>query len=209
VDGTILYIHGRGGSAGEAARYRALCPGNRVLGLDYHGTTPWETREEILAAYDGLRRRDRDIIVAANSIGAYFAMNALQGKEISRALFVSPILDMEELICALLRRSGLSEAALAEKREIETPFGETLSWDYLCYVRAHPIVWTAPTCILRGERDDMTSRGTVQAFAERHGAEVTVLPGGEHWFHTEEQMAFHDAWVRRCLAAADDGRGTF
>lgn len=32
--------------------------------------------------------------------------------------------------------------------------------------------------------------------AERVGATLTVMPGGEHWFHTEEQMAFLDRWIK-------------
>ncbi len=27
------------------------------------------------------------------------------------------------------------------------------------------------------------------------GAELTVMPNGEHWFHTEEQMQFLDRWI--------------
>ena len=27
------------------------------------------------------------------------------------------------------------------------------------------------------------------------GAELTVMPEGEHWFHTPEQMRFLDAWL--------------
>jgi len=26
---------------------------------------------------------------------------------------------------------------------------------------------------------------------------LTVMKGGEHWFHTKEQMAFLDAWIKR------------
>lgn len=36
----------------------------------------------------------------------------------------------------------------------------------------------------------------MQDFAEKHQAELTVMEGGEHWFHTEEQMAFLDDWIR-------------
>ena len=38
---------------------------------------------------------------------------------------------------------------------------------------------------------------TISAFAEKTGAPLTVMPGGEHWFHTREQMAFLDAWLQR------------
>ena len=38
-------------------------------------------------------------------------------------------------------------------------------------------------------------RGDVRAFAEKTGAVLTVMPGGEHWFHTDEQMRFLDDWI--------------
>jgi hypothetical protein len=37
---------------------------------------------------------------------------------------------------------------------------------------------------------------TVSAFAKQHHADLTVMPGGEHWFHTEEQMQFLNHWIR-------------
>ena len=194
----ILYLHGKGGSADEAERYKALCPGYSVFGLDYQGATPWETKAEILTAYDKLAQND-SVTVIANSVGAYFAMNALQGKRVSRAFFISPIVDMEKLICDMMKRSGVSETELRKKREIKTAFGETLSWEYLRYVRENPVVWTAPTFVLYGDKDNLTSMETVRAFAENCGADLEVMRGGEHWFHTEQQMAFHDAWIRRHL----------
>lgn len=91
--------------------------------------------------------------------------------------------------------AGVTEQALAEKQEIPTAFGETLSWKYLTYVREHPVSWHIPTRILYGAHDNMTSPETVSAFAKRSGAELTVMPNGEHWFHTEEQMQFLDRWI--------------
>lgn len=38
---------------------------------------------------------------------------------------------------------------------------------------------------------------TISDFAGRIGAELTVMQGGEHWFHRQEQMRFLDAWIRR------------
>ena len=194
----ILYLHGKGGSADEAERYRTLCPGYFVVGLDYQGSAPWETKAEILAAYDALME-SHSVTVIANSIGAYFAMNALQGERVARALFISPIVDMEKLICDMMKWAHVTETELKEKREIRTAFGETLSWEYLRYVRENPIVWTAPTCVLYGDKDNLTSMETVRTFAESCGADLEVMQGGEHWFHTEKQMAFHDAWIRRRL----------
>ena len=195
----ILYVHGKGGSAGEADRLRTICPGFAVLGVDYRGELPWEAAPQIAAAYDEVRRQYDHIILLANSIGAYFAMLALGDRALDRALFVSPVLDMERLILDMMGRAGVSEQTLRERGEIPTDFGETLSWEYLSYVREHPIAWQAPTEILYAGGDHLVSRQSVERFAAEHGAGLTVLEDGEHWFHTEEQLAFLDNWVKKLL----------
>lgn len=195
----ILYVHGKSGSAGEADRFRAVCPGFDVLGVDYRGELPWEALPQIEAAYDEARQQYEHITLLANSIGAYFAMLALQGRAADMALFVSPVLDMERLILDMMAWAGVSEQVLREQGEIPTNFGETLSWKYLCYVREHPIAWQVPTEILYAGGDHLVSRQTVERFAAEHGAGLTVLENGEHWFHTEEQLAFLDDWVKRAL----------
>ncbi|MCQ2447230.1 MAG: alpha/beta hydrolase, partial [Clostridia bacterium] len=68
--------------------------------------------------------------------------------------------------------------------------------DYYHYAKENPVVWNIPTHILCGERDNLTSLETIRQFAEKTGASLTVMPGGEHWFHTEEQMDFLDRWIR-------------
>ena len=193
----VVYLHGKGGSAGEAERYRPLFPNCAVVGFDYRARTPWEAREEFPPFFDSLHGEYESVLLIANSIGAYFAMQALSDRQIERAFLISPIVDMEQLILDMLAVTGVSEDDLRERCEIATPFGETLSWDYLCYVRAHPTQWRVPTEILYGERDSMTSRETMRAFADRTGAGLTVMDGGEHWLHTEEQLAFLDAWLMR------------
>lgn len=142
------------------------------------------------------KKQCKHLTLIANSIGAYFALSSLDKTLVDRAYFISPIVDMENLICNMMQWSNVTEQELAEKREIATNFGETLSWEYLCYVRKHPIIWNVPTCILCGEHDNLTSIETVSAFAKQHHADLTVMPDGEHWFHTEEQMQFLDHWVR-------------
>ena len=95
----------------------------------------------------------------------------------------------------MMQWPNVTERELAEKMEIATNFSETLSWEYLCYVRKHPIIWNVLICILYGEHDNLTSIETVSAFATRHHADLTVMPDGEHWFHTDEQMQFLDHWI--------------
>ena len=47
---TVIYIHGKGGSAAESEHYKPLFPDYDVIGLDYKTFTPWETGKEIHAA---------------------------------------------------------------------------------------------------------------------------------------------------------------
>ena len=191
-----VYLHGKGGNAREAEHYQALLPGWRVTGLDYRAQTPWEAREEFLAYFKAARRDGTKVLVIANSIGAFFAMQALDETRVDRALFVSPVVDMERLIETMMAGEGITESELRQRGEIKTEFGETLSWRYLQDVRQHPIRWRVPTAILYGSGDALMPRETVEAFARRTGAALTVMEGGEHWFHTKAQMQFLDAWVR-------------
>ena len=122
-----VYLHGKGGNAREAERYRALLPGWRVTGLDYRAQTPWEAREEFLAYFKAARRDGTKVLVIANSIGAFFAMQALDETRVDRALFVSPVVDMERLIETMMAGEGITEPELRQRGEIKTEFGETLS----------------------------------------------------------------------------------
>lgn len=191
----VIYVHGKGGSAQEAEHYGTLFTDAEVVGFDYRAQTPWEAKEEFLRFFAGQRERCGSLVLVANSIGAYFSMCASAETLIDRAYFISPIVDMEKLICKMMAWAGVTEQELAEKSEIPTEFGETLSWNYLCYVREHPLHWRVPACILYGGRDSLTSPETVTAFAERTGAELTVMPDGEHWFHTQRQLQFLDSWI--------------
>ena len=98
----LLYIHGKGGSAQEAERYRPLCPAYDVVGVDYQGQLPWEVGGQLRAAWEQARRQGAQVTLLANSIGAYFAMDALQQCPLEKALFISPILDMEQLILDMM-----------------------------------------------------------------------------------------------------------
>ena len=142
---TVIYIHGKNGSANECDFYKPLFPEYDVIGIDYKAETPWQARAEFPKLYDDLCENSDKVILIANSIGAYFAMQSLADKRIDRAFFISPIVDMERLILDMMKWSGVTEKALSECGEIETSLGETLSWEYLCYVRKHPIKWDIPT----------------------------------------------------------------
>lgn len=198
----ILYIHGKGGNAAEAARYQSIFSDCKVIGLDYTAQSPWEAREEFPALFDAACGKSQSVEVIASSLGAFFTMCALGEKPIERAYFISPVVDMEKLISDMMTWANVTETELCDKQEIQTDFGETLSWAYLCDVRARPIRWTVPTYILYGEKDNLISYETISSFADETKAPLTVMKDGEHWFHTEEQMNFLDKWIEGCRTAS-------
>ena len=193
----VLYVHGKGGSAAEAEHYKPLFPGYDVIGLGYRGQTEYLARREIGAAIHGLRQKYDEVILIANSIGAYYSMRAGVDEEIEKAFFISPIVDLEKLIVDIMTLENVTEEELEEKGRIPTAFGEVLSWDHLTFVRQNPIKWSVLTHILYGRKDAFTDVNTMQAFAETHGATLTVMENGEHWFHTDEQMKFLDEWIKK------------
>lgn len=209
----VVYVHGKGGSAQECEHYKPLFPGSEVTGFDYRAQTPWEAVEEFSRFFAEQRKHCGSLTLIANSIGAFFAMSSPIGELVDKALFISPVVSMEKLIGNMMLWANVTESELAEKRKIPTRFGETLSWEYLCYVREHAISWQVPTYILYGEHDELTSYDTVSAFAESIGAHLTVMPDGEHWFHTDDQMRFLDAWItekarcQACSPLSTDGKG--
>lgn len=195
----IVYIHGQGGNAEEAGHYRPLFPDSDVIGFDYRARTPWQAKDEFPRFFDSIHKEHETVSVIANSIGAFFTMSALSDRQIEKAFFISPVVDMEKLIADMMLWADVSEDELREKGVIQTSFGQELSWEYLSYVRKHPIEWHAPTHILYGSEDQLTSRETIFGFAEKTGATLTVMENGEHWFHTEEQMRFLDCWIESIL----------
>ena len=144
-----LYVHGKNGSAAEAARFaRTACPaGWQVLAVDLpeHGTrkdspeklVPWVVTRELQAVYARMQPVWKHIRVYGVSIGAWFAMQALQSQSPEKALLVSPLVDMEKLILDLMQQAGVTEEQLRTAGEIPTAMGETLSWPYLCLSLIH------------------------------------------------------------------------
>ena len=193
----VLYIHGKGGNAMESEHYKPLFPECEVVGLDYQTFTPRETGKEILEAITKMNTEYDSITLIANSVGAFFSMCGGIDAYVKQAYFISPVVDMEKLIRNMMQWAQVTEADLKEQGVIHTAFGEDLSWEYLSYVREHPLNWTVPTEILYGGQDNLTDYATMEAFAEAHDANLTVMEAGEHWFHTEEQMKFLDDWLER------------
>lgn len=211
-DQVCLFLHGQSGHKEEGERFAQIAnpKGWQVVAIDLpqHGQRqggaepflPWVVVPELEQVWQELQGRWKRIALRANSIGAWLAMLALAGKTVDTCLFVSPVVDMENLIQTMMTWAGVTEERLEREREIPTDFGQTLSWDYLKYVRQHPVhALSAHTNILYGDQDNLVPQPVVECFARAEGAHLTVYPGGEHWFHTPEQMKVMGTWEERCL----------
>ncbi|MDL2277321.1 alpha/beta hydrolase [Parabacteroides sp. OttesenSCG-928-G07] len=211
-DKLYLYVHGKHSRKEEAEHFANIAEkaGYQVLSFDLpeHGElisepypcTVQNSVRDLKEVYSFIKNRYNTISLHACSIGAYFSLLAYRDIEFEKCLFLSPILDMERLIQNMMKWSNISEEELKEKGEHETSFGETLSWDYYEYVRNNPVSkWDNPTYILYGENDHLTERYVLDSFAMQHSCTVDIMAGGEHYFHTKEQLDYLENWLETVI----------
>jgi pimeloyl-ACP methyl ester carboxylesterase len=203
-----IYVHGKLSSKEDAEDFseKAVPRGYQVLSFDLpeHGDRKGE--DYPCMVWNGIRdlgtignyvlNNWNDIYLFGSSLGAHFSLLAYKDFPIRKCLFLSPVLDMERLIQNMMKWSYVTEQDLKEKQEILTSMGETIYWDYYCYVIDNPIIkWGVPTAILYGSEDNITEREVVERFVKQFNCAMTVLEGGEHWFHTAQQIAFYEKWL--------------
>lgn len=163
---------------------------------------------ELQAVMRYARSLTGDISLFGCSLGAYFGLMTYQNESLRQALFLSPVVDMQGLIENMMGWFGVTEERLKAEREIQTPIGKTLYWDYYSYVRENPVDrWDVSTAVLWGEKDELSERDRVEAFYQRFGCSLTVMPSGEHFFHSEEQLVFYRAWLKEFLIPSSDISG--
>ena len=196
----VIYVHGKGGNTEEANHYKQFFDDNfEIIGFDYKSLNPWDAKIEFINYFNTIISKYNKIYLIANSIGAYFSLISLTDMPIEKAMLISPIIDMESIILNMMKCENITEDKIMSEKEIETSFGEPLSWEYLSYVRKNTIHWDIPTNILFADNDNMTSVDTMTNFANKINANLTTMKGGEHWFHTDEQMKFLDNWFKEMI----------
>lgn len=171
--------------------------GERVCETDF--IMPDECVRELNAMYAYAKERAQKISLFGCSMGAYFQLLAFAKAEIDRVWFLSPVTDMEHIIRNLMDYCHITEETFREKIFVENDI-EPLYFPYYQYVCRHPITeWPHKTFILRGENDTLCAYSDVKSFVDRFKCELTEQKGGEHWFHTESELAFFKSWLRKRL----------
>ncbi len=204
-----IFVHGKMGSKDDAEGFAQIAndQGCQVISFDLPGHGDRSKDNFCCMAPDAVgdllqisafvTSGWKEASLYANSLGAYFSLLAYQNLPLKKCLFVSPILDMLRLTQNIMAHCGIDEKQLEEQREIPTVFGETLYWDLYCYIKEHPIEkWNIPTEIIYASTDIYTERSVLDSFVKKFHCGVFIYEGGEHWFHTDEQLEVLYSWVK-------------
>lgn len=210
----MVAVHGNASSKTDAPiallAGEALPLGYQVLSFDLpqHGDRKKEPTlckvqncvQDIRRIMDFATGQSRQVSLFACSMGAYFSLLACRDLSVRQSLFLSPVVDMKRLIDSMMKGFGVSLERLRAEQEIALPIGQTLYWDYYCYVQDNPVTaWESPTAILYGEADELTGYEEITSFAQRFGCSLTVMKQGEHYFHTPAQLDFYCRWLKQTL----------
>ena len=209
-----IYAHGQGGSKDDAEFLASIIckQGWQVISFDLPGhgqrrhepasckSIFYDPRHTILEFREILsyaKKRWEEIALFAVSIGAWFILQSFRDEKLSDCLFVSPILEMKYVISNMMRKAGVSEEQLKQKRMIVTPAWQPLFWEYWSFVLNNPITkWETSSRILYAENDDMTPLCIVRNFAQKFDCDLSVMKNGEHWFHTPQQLDYLRRWIK-------------
>ncbi len=132
------------------------------------------------------------------SIGAFYSLMTYPSQQFSESFFLSPIVNMLSTIEGMMYAFNIDEEELQSAKEIDTPIGKTLYWDYYYYIKHHPVTfWENSTKILYGKKDQLCSHADIVNFANQFDCQLTTMPDGEHFFHTEEQLLFFSNWLNK------------
>lgn len=146
------------------------------------------------------KKNYQEINLWACSMGAYFSLLAYKDEDIKQCLFLSPVVNMKVIIDNMMLWSNTTEEKLKEKQEIKTDCGQTLYGDYYEYVKNNPITnWNKKTYILYGNKDNMQNEDIIKNFSNNFNCDLSILDGGEHYFHTEEQLKFYKEWLSKVI----------
>ncbi len=195
-----VYIHVLYGSAKETEDYSYLKDDYDVVGLDYEDGNPWELKETIRSEFKKLTMNYKEIIVIANSIGAFYAYEYLSDFNVKRAFFISPVADMHQLIIGIMMSNKIYLEKLKEERIIKIDDKTSISYEFYKSLENHQDSWEVPTEILYGEKDNVIYIENIADFLANHpDAKLTIKQGSEHYMHTEEEKKFIKNWILNSL----------
>ena len=169
--------------------------------LSSYELTPQNCVSDLRAVYAYARTLSEDVSLFGCSIGAYFSLLAFKNVAFTRTMFLSPVVNMENVIKSMMSYCGISEQRLSQERIINLPDGAVLDYDYYTYVRNNPIrpPWHGAMSILYGSYDNLVTLKEISEFGTKFKAKVDILDKGKHFFSTERELDALEHWAEKCL----------
>ena len=206
-DKVYIFVHGKMSVKESAKSFAEIADskGYQVLSFDLpeHGERSdhsyrcdiWNGMTDLGSIAKYAKANWSNISLFGCSLGAYFSLMAYKEEPMERCLFLSPILDMQQLIGKMFQWFQVSEEQLKDKLEIPTPI-DTLRWDYYSFVKEHPIEhWDIPTKILYGSCDELQDLTVMEDFTQKFHGHLTVAEGCNHAFDGKEQALRVVQWL--------------
>ena len=197
-DSCIVYIHGLYGAATEASFYSFYANKYDVIGLDYQDGDPWDVKDVIMRKFTEISKKYKTIYVIANSIGAFYTFRYLSSFRIEKAFFISPLVNMKQVIEKMMKQNKISMEILKDKKLIMLDNGQSLSYDFYLSLNDKDN-WNIKTHILYGEKDKIVDNNSIISFVAHHDSSLTVMKNAEHYFHTPSQLKFIKKWINEIL----------
>lgn len=195
-----IYIHGLHGSAKEASNYKFLKGKYDVKGLEYQDGKLWELKDTIQGEFKKLIKGYDEVVIIANSLGAFYTYEYLNQFKIKKAFFISPVVSMFQQIVDIMAMYGIKDKELERKKVIELDDGSVLSYEFYQHVSNDDVEWNVPTEILYGAFDEVVYVGSMMEFLENHpSCKLTVKSESEHFFSSPEEMKFIKNWINNNL----------
>ena len=190
----LIYIHGLYGSSLEAELYAPSTNDIDIIGLDYDDGDPWIVKDQIIERFKDIASRYKGVYVLANSIGAFYCYRYLSSFDIKKAFFISPLVNMKQVIEKLMRKHHISLTRLEEEKIIQLDNGQSLSYDFYMSLNI-PDSWDVKTYILYGEKDKLVNQESLIHFLANHDATLKVIRNASHYFYTPGQNRCVKKWV--------------
>ncbi len=208
-DRVYIFVHGKMGCKEDAEHFAeiAVLKGYQVVSFDLpeHGERKdedypimvWNGVNDLKCISDYVTNKWKEVNLYACSLGAYFSLLAFKDIDISKSLFQCPLLNMERLVANMMKWFNITEEQLEVDKEIPTPIGETLYWDYWVYAKEHPVnEWKSKSFILYPSNDGLTERQVIDDFVKNNLVHLTVLEGAEHFFTEQEYLEQTELWLQ-------------
>lgn len=203
----VLHVHGKMSRKEYAEDFARIAQqkGWQTLSFDLprHGErmnsaaecVPFDVVPEVRMLADWVQVHSEHMALYACSLGAYFSLESLTGYSFEKALFQSPIVDMPWLIRQMQQWFHVTDEQLKAAGRIATPVDD-LRWDWHEYaMHKLPQVWSIPTYVLYGGRDNLQSRAVMEAFCAQAGAKLTISEESEHPFMAPQDTPVVREWI--------------